>query len=62
MMVMAALWRVVSKVGEDTSSVNYLQDFEGLMYLGLPVTNAGYRKKRLENDCHRRPTDDVVRI
>jgi hypothetical protein len=41
--VMVALWRVVSKVGKD--SVDYLEGFEGLMHLELPVTNAGYRRK-----------------
>jgi hypothetical protein len=46
MVVMVTLWRVVSKVGKD--SVDYLEGFEGLMHLGLPVTNAGHRRKRLE--------------
>lgn len=42
---MVALWRVVSKVGKD--SVDYLEGFEGLMHLGLPVTNAGHRRKKV---------------
>jgi len=46
MVVMVAFWRVVAKVGKD--SVDYLEGFEGSMHLGLPVTNAGYRRKRLE--------------
>jgi len=49
MVVIVAVWRVVSKVGKD--NVEYIEGFEGLMHLVLPIRNRR-EKGRLENGCH----------